>query len=111
MRFGAGDGHSGQFLLNLARRDIPMTRHVPISEFKDHASELVAAVERGEEIVITRHGKPAARVVGMPSENAERRARVKQAFDALAKVRAEQRARGSSSTIEEMIAWKNEGRK
>ena len=37
-------------------------RHVPIAEFKDHLSELVAAVEAGDEIVITRHGRAAVKV-------------------------------------------------
>lgn len=88
-----------------------MTRHVPISEFKDHASELVAAAERGEEIVITRHGKPAARVIGVPAADAERRAAVTKAFANLAKNRAQMRAEGRSVTMEEIIAWKNEGQR
>ena len=88
-----------------------MTRHVPISEFKDHASELVAAAERGEEIVITRHGKPAARVIGVPTVDAERRAAVTKALANLAKRRAQMRAEGRSVTMEEIIAWKNEGQR
>jgi prevent-host-death family protein len=88
-----------------------MTRHVPISEFKDHASELVAAVERGEELVITRHGKPAAKVVAVPPEDIDRRDRVMAAFDKLAAMRAAMRAEGRSVTMEEIIAWKNEGRR
>lgn len=87
-----------------------MTRHVPISEFKDHASELVAAVERGEEFVITRHGKPAAKVVAVPQEEGNRRAQVMAALEKLAELRATMRAEGRSVTTEEMIAWKNEGR-
>lgn len=88
-----------------------MTRHVPISEFKDHASELVAAAERGEEIVITRHGKPAARLSGAAPADDERRRKAQQALARLAAMRAEQRALGMTSTIAEMIAWKNEGRR
>ena len=37
-------------------------RQVNIHEAKTHFSELIAAVERGEEIVIARRGKPVARV-------------------------------------------------
>ena len=41
-----------------------MVRQVNIHEAKTHFSELIAAVERGEEIVIARRGKPVARVSG-----------------------------------------------
>lgn len=88
-----------------------MTRHVPISEFKDHASELVAAAESGEEIVITRHGKPAAKLIAAPVADAERRRRVEAAFERLEQIRARMRAEGRTVTMEEIIAWKNEGRR
>ena len=88
-----------------------MTRHVPISEFKDHASELVAAAERGEEIVITRHGKPAARLTAAPSDDAERRRRVEDALANLAKLREQMRAEGRTVTMDEIISWKSEGRR
>jgi|PlaIllAssembly_1097288.scaffolds.fasta_scaffold137164_2 prevent-host-death family protein len=38
-------------------------RTVPVVEFKAHISSLLAAVEHGEEIAITRHGKVVARMV------------------------------------------------
>lgn len=38
-------------------------RSVAISEAKHRFSELLAAVEHGEEITITRHGAPVARLV------------------------------------------------
>lgn len=88
-----------------------MTRHVPISEFKDHASELVAAAEQGEEIVITRHGKPAARLIAVPLSDEERRRRVEEALAGLATIRAEMRASGCTVTREEVAAWKAEGRR
>jgi prevent-host-death family protein len=83
-------------------------RHVPISEFKDHASELVAAAERGEEIVITRHGKPAVvlRSAGLVPDGQTK------AREALARIMARRdvmRAAGMTATIEELVAWKNEG--
>ena len=86
-------------------------RHVPISEFKDHASEWVAAAERGEDVVITRHGKPAARLSGLALGDRERRRSVQAALEGLAEIRIQQRALGMSATIGEMIAWKNEGRR
>lgn len=38
-------------------------RSVPVVEAKSHFSALLAAVEAGEEIAITRHGRPVARLV------------------------------------------------
>ena len=88
-----------------------MTRHIPISVFKDHASELVAAVERGEELVITRHGKLAARLSPAQPREQDRRRRTFDAFANLAEIRAAQRALGMQTTKEELIDWKNEGRR
>jgi prevent-host-death family protein len=88
-----------------------MTRHVPISELKDHCSELVSAAEEGEEIVITRHGKPAALLSGVPAEVTERRKRAEAALARMAELRAQMRAEGRTATVEEMITWKNEGRR
>ena len=85
-------------------------RNVPIAEFKDHLSELVAAAEGGEEIVITRHGKAAVRLVRVKDEEALRKQR-KAAWDSLARLREEMRAAGQTATVDEIIAWKNEGRR
>jgi prevent-host-death family protein len=41
-------------------------RTVSIYEAKTHLSRLVAQVEQGEEIEITRHGRPVARLVPPP---------------------------------------------
>jgi prevent-host-death family protein len=38
-------------------------KHVGIFDAKTHLSSLVDEVEKGREIVITRHGKPVARLV------------------------------------------------
>jgi prevent-host-death family protein len=38
-------------------------------EAKTRLSELVAAAERGEEIVIARNGRPAARIVAIESQH------------------------------------------
>lgn len=83
-------------------------RNVPVSEFKDHASELIAAAERGEEIVITRHGKPAVRLVAVEQDfDAAERDEALRISDALL---AKMRASGRSVSLAEAIAWKNEGR-
>jgi antitoxin (DNA-binding transcriptional repressor) of toxin-antitoxin stability system len=38
-------------------------RNVSVAEAKAHLSEIIQAVEAGEDIRITRHGKPVARLV------------------------------------------------
>jgi prevent-host-death family protein len=93
----------------LAKRRLIM-RHVALSEAKDHLSEFVAAAEAGQEITITRHGKPAARLVAVDALP-DRKARAAAALETLAAIRAKMRAEGRTATIEEMIEWKNEGRR
>lgn len=85
-------------------------RHIPIAAFKDRVSEFIAAAEAGEEVVITRHGKIAARLLP-PDDLQERSERARQAMVRLAEIREKMRAEGRTATIEEMIDWKNEGRK
>ena len=85
-------------------------RHIPIAAFKDRVSEFIAAAEAGEEVVITRHGKIAARLLP-PDDLQERSERARQAMARLAEIREKMRAEGRTATIEEMIDWKNEGRK
>ena len=85
-------------------------RHVPIAELKDKVSEIIAAVEAGEEVAITRHGRVAARLLP-PDVSEEHRQRARDAMARLAQMREKMRAEGRTATIEEMIAWKNEGRK
>lgn len=41
-------------------------RSVSVAEAKAHLSELLDAVEQGEELEITRRGKPVAKVTGLP---------------------------------------------
>ncbi len=52
---------------------------VGLFEAKTHLSELIARAERGEEVVITRHNKPVARIVPIVAaepDTATRRAAV-----------------------------------
>lgn len=51
---------------------------------KTHLSSLLDRVERGEEVVITRHGRPVARLV---SADANDRERAGEAFEALRRLR------------------------
>jgi prevent-host-death family protein len=43
---------------------------VPVHEAETRLSELLAAVELGEEITITRHGRPVARIVAVADASA-----------------------------------------
>ena len=45
---------------------------IPIADAKAHLSEILAALGPGEEVVVTRHGVPVARVVGVGERNRER---------------------------------------
>lgn len=65
-------------------------------EAKTHFGELLHRVERGEEIVITRHDRPVARVV---REGAPDIASVKQSVDALRQLqqRIRKRSRGKAA--------------
>ena len=41
---------------------------VSVAEAKNRLSELIHAVEKGERVVITRHGKPVAQIAAPPQE-------------------------------------------
>ena len=79
-------------------------KHIQSSEAKAQFSELLGQVERGETIVITRHGKAIARII---PEDEARRERVARAIEAMRELRKHTKP----ATIEEIIAWKNEGRR
>lgn len=75
---------------------------------KTRLSELLDRVEKGEQIVITRHGKPIARLV--PEGSYDKAA----AHAAVARLRAlgkELAARGVNFTDEEIRALRDEGRR
>ncbi|MFB0517135.1 MAG: type II toxin-antitoxin system Phd/YefM family antitoxin [Candidatus Neomarinimicrobiota bacterium] len=44
-------------------------KKVPLSEVKDHLSEYLRQAANDEEIIITRHGKPAGVLIGFDSED------------------------------------------
>ena len=79
-------------------------KQVQFSTAKAQLSELIDDVERGETVQITRHGKPVAWLV---REEDGRRA---DALRAMAEIK-EMRKTAGRATVEEILAWRDEGRK
>lgn len=80
------------------------TREIQASEAKTHLPQLLDAVERGETVRITRHGRPIARLV---PEARRRRAEIDHAIANLRTLRR----RTGKITLEEILAWRHEGHK
>jgi prevent-host-death family protein len=55
---------------------------IGLFEAKTHLSELVARAEQGEEVIITRHNRPVAKLVPVTSHDPDAAAR-REAIDAL----------------------------
>jgi prevent-host-death family protein len=85
-----------------------MTREVQASDAKTHLPRLLDAVERGETIIITRHGRRIARIV----PDAERRQQeIKEAIDNIKKLGKKIREETGGATVEEIISSIHEGHK
>lgn len=93
-----------------------MDEHATTFEAPESLSTALAAVEHGHDVTITRDGEPVARLVriGGPdrvdaasSIDEERRRRV---LEALAGLQSIARTVRPKVTVDEIIAWKNEGR-
>ena len=84
-------------------------KHVGMFEAKTNLSSLVEEVEKGGEVIITRHGKPVAKLVRAedqvtPDEIARRR-------KAMEELREMARQRGGPRiTHEEIKSWMEDGR-
>jgi len=81
-----------------------MTREVQASEAKTHLPQLLDEVERGETIVITRHGWPIARIV---PETSQRQQEIDNAIDDITELSKQSR----KLTVEEILSLIREGRK
>jgi prevent-host-death family protein len=77
-------------------------------EAKAKLSELLDRVEQGEQIVITRHGKPIARLVPEGTHDADR---ALAAVDRMTARREAMAAAGGRFTLEELLALRDEGRR
>jgi prevent-host-death family protein len=79
-------------------------REIQASEAKAHLPQLLDDVERGETVIITRHGRAIARIVP------ELERRQEEVDKAIASIRA-LRQRNARVTVEELLSARDEGRK
>jgi prevent-host-death family protein len=79
-------------------------KQIQASNAKARLAELLDEVERGETIVITRHGKPIADL--KPHADSRR----EDALRAMAEIKELRKSTGRA-TVEEILAWRDEGRK
>lgn len=79
---------------------------VGVFEAKTKFSELLDRVEAGEEIIVTRHGKPVARI-SLPVDE-ERRRKAAQIVEEMKELRKQT---AGKATIEEILQWIQEGRR
>lgn len=73
-------------------------------EAKTHLPRLLAEVEAGETVVITRHGVDIAKIVPVKQQRSD------EVADAMARIRARRKLM-PRVTVEEIIEMRNEGRK
>ena len=81
-----------------------MTREVQASDAKTHLPQLLDDVERGETIVITRHGRPIARIV---PETHLRQQEIDRAIEDLKQIGK----RTGKITVEEILSLRHHGHK
>lgn len=86
-----------------------MERTIGAFEAKTHLAALLDQVEQGEEITITRRGRPVARLVPIAPDHDVAAARA--AAAGLRELREELAAQGVRVTQDEIRAWINEGRR
>ena len=79
-------------------------REIQASEAKAHLPQLLDDVERGETLIITRHGRAIARIVPEIDRRQE------EVDKAIASIRA-LRQRNARVTVEELLSAREEGRK
>jgi prevent-host-death family protein len=79
-------------------------REVQASEAKTHLPQLLDEVERGETLVITRHGRPIARII---PETQRRQEEIDKAIENMKALRK----RTAKVTVDEILSARHEGHK
>ncbi|GMU57445.1 MAG: hypothetical protein AMXMBFR33_65910 [Candidatus Xenobia bacterium] len=78
-------------------------REIQASEAKTHLPQILDDVERGETVIITRHGRPIARLV---PEAALRRDEIESAIESLIALRK----RTGKISVKDLLSARDEGR-
>jgi prevent-host-death family protein len=79
-------------------------REIQASDAKTHLPQLLSDVERGETLIITRHGRPIARIV---PEASLRQNEIDAAIARIQKLRK----RTAKITVRELLSARDEGRR
>jgi prevent-host-death family protein len=79
-------------------------REIQASEAKIHLAQLLDEVERGETLVITRHGRRIARLV---PEKDRRQDEINDAIEGIRQIRS----RAARISVDELLSARNAGRK
>jgi prevent-host-death family protein len=79
-------------------------KQIQASRAKAQFAELLDDVERGEIVVITRHGKPIARLI---PDDACKRDDIRHAIGQIKALRK----RVKPASVEEILSWRDEGRR
>lgn len=87
------------------------TQTVGLFEAKSHLSELVARAEAGDEVIITRHNRPVARLVPIDSISPELVARRREALARLRAIGQDVERQSGPITREDILGWVQEGRR
>ena len=83
-------------------------KHVGMFEAKTHLSSLVDEVEKGGQVIISRHGKPVAKLVS--ADDAFTAEKIAARRKAIAELREMARKRGLRVSPDEIKSWIEDGR-
>lgn len=76
---------------------------IGLFEAKTHLSELIARAERGEEVIITRHNKPVAKIVPISPQPASDPAQRQAMLARMAALRADLARTGGSISRDDIV--------
>jgi prevent-host-death family protein len=82
-------------------------KHVPVAAFKDRVAEYIAEAQAGEEVIVTRHGKPTVKLVAVEEG---RRAKHREAINGLFALGREIYTRQGPTSPDEIRKWIEEDR-
>ena len=83
-------------------------KQVGAFEAKNTLGSLLDLVQQGEEVVITRHGKPVARLVA--AESTYNREEARKAVERM-RARAIKARKANPVTLDDILSWRDEGRR